>query len=301
MRLQHPSGRWNIKKIGKPGKDLRKLSFMDVTGEDIRRALRELGLARQVVCLHSSLRSFGHVSGGAEAVVRAFLEEECTLLVPTFSSAFAIAPPLHLQFERNGWNYSSTPTQRHYSNRVYSPEVLDIDFDMGAIPAAVVAWPGRVRGNHPLDSFTAVGPHAAELVASQTPSDAYAPLRALIRLQGFVLLIGLGLERLTLLHLAEKEAGRILFRRWANDEYGQPMAVELGGCSEGFGRLEPSVRHLMRQTSVGQSSWIVLPAAQFLTQAAAAIRADPEITHCGVAECERCNDAIKGGPIVASD
>jgi len=181
---------------------------------------------------------------------------------------------------------------------VYSPEVLDIDRDMGAIPAALVAWPERARGNHPLDSFTAVGPHAAELVAEQTPLDAYAPLRALIRLRGFVLLIGVGLERLTLLHLAEKEAGRVLFRRWANDQYGQPMAVEVGGCSEGFGKLERHLRHLMRQTTVGQSKWTLLDARQLLTHAAAAIRSNPEITHCDVAECDRCNDAVKGGPIL---
>ena len=250
------------------------------------------------MCVHSSLRSFGYVSGSAEAVIGAFLDEECTVLVPTFSSAFEIAPPLHLQFERNGWNYSNPPTQRQGANRVYSPEVLDIDREMGAIPKTLVAWPGRVRGNHPLDSFTAVGPRAAELVAEQTPFDAYAPLRALVRLRGFVLLMGVGLERLTLLHLAEKEAGRILFRRWANDQHGQPMAVEVGGCSEGFGRLEPHLRHLMRQTPVGQSNWTLLHADQALAHAATAIRANPEITHCGVRDCERCNDAIKGGPIV---
>jgi aminoglycoside N3'-acetyltransferase len=274
---------------------------MDVSSEDIRRALRELGLAGQAVCLHSSLRSFGHVIGGAEAVVRAFLDEECTLLVPTFSSAFEVAPPLHLQFERNGWNYSNPPIQRHGSNRVYSPEVLDIDRDMGAIPATLVTWPGHVRGNHPLDSFTALGPHAAELVTNQTPLDAYAPLEALIRLNGFVLLIGVGLERLTLLHLAEKEAGRTLFRRWVDDEYGHPMAVEVGGCSEGFRRLEPNLRDLMRQTAVGESKWAVLPAAETLTHATAAIRANPEITHCGVSECERCYDAVEGGPLIFSD
>jgi aminoglycoside 3-N-acetyltransferase len=273
--------------------------FMTVTGEEIRHALRELGLTTQAVCVHSSLRSFGHVAGGAEAVIRAFLDEECTLLVPTFSAAFEIAsPPLHLQFERNGWNYSNPPTPRRASDRVYSPEALDINPDMGAIPAALVAWHDRARGNHPLDSFTAVGPHAAELVAKQTPLDAYAPLRALIRLHGFVLLMGVGLERLTLLHLAEKEAGRVLFRRWANDQYGEPMAVEVGGCSEGFGRLEPHLRHLMKQTTVGQSNWILLPAAQTLTHATAAIRSNPEITHCSLAECDRCNDAVKGGPIV---
>jgi aminoglycoside 3-N-acetyltransferase len=169
---------------------------------------------------------------------------------------------------------------------------------MGVIPATALSCTNHIRGNHPLNSFTAVGPQAAELISGQSPLDAYAPLAALARMKGFVLLMGVGLERMTLLHLAEKEAGRALFRRWANDAYGQTMAVEVGGCSEGFGKLEPSLRPLMRRINVGQSTWTLLPAAQALEYAAAAIRADPQITHCGVEICERCNDAVDGGPIL---
>ena len=271
---------------------------MVVTGQDIRQALRALGLPGRAVCLHSSVRSFGHVIGGAVAIIRAFMDEGCTVLVPTFSPVFEVAPPPHLQFERNGWDYSAPPAPRHRPERVYTPEVPDIDRDMGAIPAAVVAWPGRARGNHPLDSFTAVGPRAAELIAGQTPLDVYAPLTALIRMDGFVLLMGVGLERVTLLHLAEKEAGRTLFRRWANDPRGRTIAVEVGGCSEGFGKLEPHLRHAVRRISVGRSRWTLLPAGQVLAYAAAAIRANPRITHCGVGACERCNDAVKGGPML---
>ena len=112
--------------------------------------------------------------------------------------------------------------------------------------------------------------------------------------------MGVGLERMTLLHLAEKEAGRELFRRWANDAQGRPDAVEVGGCSEGFGRLEPSLRPSMRVAAVGRSTWRMLPAAEALSRAAAAIRADPQITHCGVESCERCNDAVAGGPILST-
>lgn len=269
---------------------------MVVTGQDVRQALRGLGLPGRTVCLHSSLSSFGQVVGGAVAVVRAFLDEGCTLLVPTFSSVFEVAPPPHLQFERNGWDYSAPTSPRHMPERVYTPEVPDIDRGMGAIPLAVIPWLGRVRGNHPLDSFTAVGPRAAELIAGQAPLDVYAPLTALIRTDGFVLLMGVGLEKVTLLHLAEKEAGRTLFRRWANDPNGRPMAVEVGGCSEGFGKLELHLRHAMRRISVGRSRWTLLPAGQVLAYAAPAISANTRITHCVVGECERCNDAVKGGP-----
>ena len=270
-----------------------------MTEQGIRRALRSLGLKGRAVCIHSSLSSFGHVAGGAHAVVRAFLEEGCTLLAPTFSSAFEVTPPPHLRFERNGWDYGRPPAPGSGPGGVYVSETTEVDRDMGAIPAAIVSWPGRIRGQHPLDSFTAVGPRAAALASGQTPSDVYAPLAALARMGGRVLMMGVGLERMTLLHLAEKEAGRTLFRRWANDAQGRPTAVEVGGCSEGFGKLEPFLRPLVRTAAVGRSAWRVLPADRALARAAAAIRADPQITHCGVAVCKRCDDAVAGGPILS--
>lgn len=270
---------------------------MVVTRQEIRRAVRALGVAELPLCLHGSLRSFGHVGGGAQAVVRSLLEEGCTLLVPTFSSAFGVAPPPRLRFERNGWDYASEPARGHDSGRVYTPEAPDVDRDMGAIPAAVLGWPGRVRGRHPLDSFTAVGPRASELVAGQSGRDVYAPLEALARAGGFVLLMGVGLERMTLLHLAEKAAGRALFRRWANGPGGEAVDVEVGGCSEGFGKLEPCLRPLMRTVFVGASEWRSLPADGALARAAAAIQADPRVTHCGDSACARCDDAVAGGPV----
>ncbi|HLM58919.1 MAG TPA: AAC(3) family N-acetyltransferase [Pyrinomonadaceae bacterium] len=271
---------------------------MDVTEQDLRRAVRALDLSGRAVCVHSSLRSFGRVEGGASGVVRAFLEEGCTMLAPTFSSAFAVEPPPRLRFERNGWDYVRGSGPCPGAGRIYAPETAEIDRDMGAIPAALLARPGRVRGRHPLDSFTAAGPLAEELILTQSPSEPYAPLAALGRAGGFVLLMGVGLERMTLLHLAEKEAGRALFRRWANDARGEPEVVEVGGCSEGFGKLEPHLRAVTRQTTVGQSAWRLLPAGDALSLAAAAVRAEPRITHCGRAECERCDDAVAGGPIL---
>jgi aminoglycoside 3-N-acetyltransferase len=271
---------------------------MNVTRQEIRRAARALGLSGRPLCLHSSLRSFGHVAGGARTVVRSFLEEGCTVIVPTFSSAFEVAPPPHLRFERNGWDYGTGPARGTGPRRVYTPEAPDIDRDMGAIPAAVLGWQGRVRGRHPVDSFTGVGPRAAEFVAAQAPLDIYAPLEALARAGGFVLLVGVGLERMTLLHLSEKEAGRTLFRRWANGGDGQPYAVEVGGCSEGFAQLEPCLRPFMRTMLVGRSVWRSLPADVALTLAAAAIREDPQVTHCGASKCARCNDAVAGGPVL---
>jgi hypothetical protein len=112
---------------------------MVVRDRDIKQALRTLR-STGTFCMSSLTRCVHlYINGGAGTVIRAFLDEGCTVLVPTFSSAFEVPPPSHLQFERNDWNYSTTPTTRHGSNIVCGPEVLDIDRDMGAIPAMIIA------------------------------------------------------------------------------------------------------------------------------------------------------------------
>lgn len=272
---------------------------MSVTKTDIRHAVHTLGLEHRPVCLHTSLRSFGPLEGGPQTVIDAFLDLGCTLLVPTFSGeAFATAPPADLQFANNGYDYSHRTSLPSKTRNVYTPECAEVDEDMGALPAAVLALPGHVRGDHPLDSFSAVGPLARELVEAQRPAHVYAPLERLSDLGGSVVLAGVGLNRMTLLHLAEQQAGRTLFRRWALDRDGEPGAVEVGGCSEGFSKLSTVLAPYTRQARVGDSRWLVFRASEVLGVAAEAVRAEPNVTHCGDPACERCRDAVLGGPIL---
>ena len=266
-----------------------------LTLDDLRGAASKVGVSGTTVCVHSSLRSFGHIEGGADTVVDAFVDEGCTLVVPTFAALiFGVAPREGMRPERNGIDYDA-PHESPGRDRVFTSASNDVSPSMGAIPAAVLARPERVRGDHPLCSFTALGP-AADLVREQRPLDVYSPLRILGARDGFVLLIGVGLERMTLLHLAEERAGRALFRRWANAPDGRPMEVETGGCSDGLGNLEGVLGPLARETRVGDSRWRAFPARAALDAATKAIREDPEITRCGRADCQRCPDAIAGGP-----
>lgn len=202
---------------------------MSLTRDAIRQAIRTLDLSEQPLCIHSSLRSFGPVEGGADTILDGLLAEDCTVLVPTFSNhSFAIAPPTDpaLRPARNGLDNNSHIWQRNLSEQhVYTPATNEIEKSMGAFPAAVLARPQRVRGNHPLNSFTAVGPLADELIEGQRPLQVYMPLDVLAELYGSIILMGVGLERMTFLHFAEQEAGRTLFRRWANSSDGKPMMV----------------------------------------------------------------------------
>ncbi len=270
-----------------------------VTGADIRQAIRDLGLSSSPICVHSSLRSFGEVDGGADTVVDSLLAEGCTMMVPTFSYDFGIMPPPDMRPARNGWQYESDGEEMSAgSARIFTPACNEIHESMGVIPRTLLLRKDRLRGQHPLSSFSALGPLSAELIATQRPLRVFAPFEALIAQGGSIILMGVGLTRLTLLHYAEQRAGRASFRRWANDADGQPMMVEIGGCSDGFGELQDSLLPIIRRVRVGMSDWLVLPAQETAELAASAITAQPEITHCPDAACERCDDAELGGPIV---
>jgi aminoglycoside 3-N-acetyltransferase len=272
-----------------------------VTISDIRQAIRESGLSGTVLMVHSSLRSFGQVEGGAATVIRGLLEEGCTVLVPTFTSTFEVPPPADLQPPRNGTGYDPAIWAGRDSGRIYTTHSRELHREsMGAIPATVLEMEGHVRGNHPLNPFAAVGPLAEGIIGTQTPNDVYAPLRALVEREGWVVLMGVDLTRMTLIHLAEAEAGRTLFRRWARGADGRTMMVPVGSSSHGFGSFDPVLAPVERRRTVGGSLWRMFPAREVVRLASAAIRANPRITHCGREDCLRCNDAVAGGPILDS-
>ncbi len=118
-----------------------------------------------------------------------------------------------------------------------------------------------------------------------------------MELGGLVVLMGVGLNRMTLLHLAEQQAGREPFRRWANGPDGVPVEVQEGGCSSGFQNLQDALKRLANLKLVGNSLWTVFQASAVLPAAAQAIRANPDLTRCDNPSCLECRDAVAGGPI----
>jgi aminoglycoside N3'-acetyltransferase len=296
-----------VRRVVKPGITLimcklkapEEIDAAMVAIEDIREAVRGLGLSNRPVCIHASLRSFGRVKGGPLTVVEGFLAEGCTVVVPTFSYDLAVPPPQGMRLPRNGYDYDAVEEPAPGSSRIYTPQSTAFSREhMGAIPAAVLAMPRHARGNHPLNSFAAVGPLARDLISTQEPMHVYGPLEALAETDGAVVMMSVGLNRMTLLHLAEQMAGRTLFRRWANGPDGQPMEVEAGSCSEGFVNLEPILSPIMMERKVGKSVWKIYPVKELLAIAAREIQANPVLTHCSNERCLRCRDAVMGGPIL---
>src|SRR5690606_19430534 len=116
--------------------------------------------------------------------------------------------------------------------------------------------------------------------------------------KGYIILMGVDLTRMTAIHLAEEKAGRCLFRRWANDSNGNIAEVTVGGCSKGFNKFNEILKDIESRAIVGKSIWRIYPSQLLLERVTEKILFDPYITHCGDSNCERCNDAVLGGPLI---
>jgi aminoglycoside 3-N-acetyltransferase len=273
---------------------------MTIMASQLTTAVDELAPAGRPLMVHVSLRSFGApIAGGADTLLDALLTRGRTVLVPAFTEPqFSLPAPAAMRPARNGVDYTRFPAEPRWPEGIaYTPDCQLINAGLGVFPATLIKRGGARRGGHPLNSFAALGPLAETLIGAQSPADVYGPIRELAARGGQILLIGVGLNRMTAIHLAEQQSGRRLFRRWAKAADGRVSMFEVGSCSEGFPRLEPVLRPYTRPAVVGDSQWQAFPARQVLDAASATMRQNQNITHCGDIDCLLCRDSIAGVPV----
>lgn len=178
-----------------------------VLKEDIVSALKEVGIKEgQAIMVHTSLSALGFVCGGAQVVIEALLKcvgETGTIMMPT-QSWKNLDPTCGVHWEepeewwqtiRDNWpayNKDITPTNT-----------------MGAVAEMFRKWPGAVRSEHPARSVAAYGKHAEYLTQNHDLSNIFgegSPIGKLYDLDGYVLLIGVGYDKNTSIHLADVRA-----------------------------------------------------------------------------------------------
>ncbi len=178
-----------------------------VLKEDIIKALTEVGVKKgQSIMVHTSLSSLGFVCGGAQIVIEALLEavgKDGTIMMPTqswknldpSSGVHWEEPEEWWQIIRDNWpayNKDITPTNT-----------------MGAVAEMFRKWPGTLRSDHPARSVAANGKYAETLTKDHDLSNIFgegSPIGKLYELDGYVLLIGVGYDKNTSLHLADVRA-----------------------------------------------------------------------------------------------
>ena len=184
---------------------------MMILADDLTAAVDELASADCPLMVHVSLRSLGTpIAGGADTLLDALLTRGRTVLVPAFTEPqFGLPAPAALRPARNGVDYGKFPAEPQLpEGTAYTSGCGLINTGLGVFPATLIKRGGAVRGDHPLNSFAAFGPQAEELIAAQSPADVYGPIRELAAREGRILLIGVGLNRMTAIHLAEQQSGR---------------------------------------------------------------------------------------------
>lgn len=188
---------------------MNELTQFDVilTQEDLVKSFKSCGITQgQTLFVHSSLKNIGFVVGGAETVIRALLEvvgKEGTIMMP--SQTWKNLDPstgVHWEAKEEWW-----PIIRE-SWPAYDKDITPA-IGMGVIAEVFRKWPGAKRSNHPARSIAAVGKYAEFITCEHDLSNIFgsnSPVDKLYQLDGSILLLGVGYNKNTSLHLAEIRA-----------------------------------------------------------------------------------------------
>ncbi|MFC6331878.1 aminoglycoside N(3)-acetyltransferase [Paenibacillus septentrionalis] len=178
-----------------------------LTKKDLVDRFKECGLLEgQTIMVHTSLSKLGFVVGGAETFIRALLEivgEQGTLIMP--SQTWKNLDPstgVHWEEPIEWW----PAIREHWP--AYDKEVTP-SIGMGVVAEMFRKWPGAQRSNHPARSIAALGKHASHITRNHDLSNIFgegSPLDKLYHLNGYILLVGVGYDKNTSLHLAETRA-----------------------------------------------------------------------------------------------
>jgi aminoglycoside 3-N-acetyltransferase len=157
-----------------------------ITYKKIATVLENSGLSKDDnVMVHSSLRSFGNVEGGAESVVKSLqtvIGPEGTLIMPTFTLSFLKAKESVL-------------------------DILNTPSETGLITEVFRTQENVLRSKHITHSVAVWGKCAKEVASLETVTawGKNSPFQWLLKHNGKVLMLGVGYDRCTMVHKAEED------------------------------------------------------------------------------------------------
>lgn len=178
-----------------------------VLKKDVEKALKEIGLEKgQSIMVHTSLSSIGFVCGGAQIIIDALLDAvgpEGTIMMPT-QSWKNLDPSTGVHWEEPiEWHQAIRDNWPAYDKRITPTNT------MGAVAEMFRTYPNTYRSNHPARSVAANGKYAKYLTENHTLENIFgddSPIDRLYKLNGYVLLIGVGYDKNTCIHLADAKA-----------------------------------------------------------------------------------------------
>lgn len=247
--------------------------------ETLKMQLQALGIrAGDAILVHSSLSSMGWIAGGAQAVVEALQEtvtSNGTIVMPAQSSDNS---------DPSYWMMPPVPKEWHEPIRqampAFDPHTTHLR-GMGEIANCFHRHPKTIRSPHPSHSFIAWGRLAREWMAEHPLTDSFgltSPLGKMLQHPVKIVLIGVGYDSCTALHLAEYLAPGLTYspqgaamlqngqRVWATYEMADVDSDVFPSIGQEFEAAHPDER---QEGSLGQALCKVIsmePLIRFGTQ-----------------------------------
>lgn len=256
-----------------------------ITKETLVHDLKALGVKPgDLLNVKASLKSIGWIEGGVVTLIEALLEAvgpDGTII----ADAFVYAYPLPLSSE----DAKKVSTQE-------TPSYA------GALPNAMIKYPGAFRSPHPIQKFAGIGRDAEKLTQAHTvDSEAYQLLGIMADMGGKNLKIGsdekvpgvgtthvaierLGIKRnrpLTGVNYLSKDGTIQLFEvNWS------------GGCSDAWLKFYPAYREIgafLGEGTVGEAPAKISSMKKTLDWELEHIARDPTLLLCGRKTCRICH------------
>ncbi len=240
--------------------------------------------------MHASLESMGSVDGGAAMVLHRLLKnlgKNGILLMPTFTSVTRHGST-HDNYTKKGC-WCEGKENRHL------PFISELqpDKDMGEIAYRLCSWPSSRRSRHPTYSFVAVGENSDKLVREYSASDPLQPLKAFLKEDPSILTIGVGLDSVSAIHVAEQRLTPSKFvkeRALTITSKGQNWVdVTAIGCSEGFRNLGKRISsEKLEETRIGLATATLYSMKGLIQAVEKVLHEDSMALACGRPDCLSC-------------
>ena len=255
------------------------ISYHNITG-----ALKSIGLQREIpIIAHMDHPIFVRINGGATTLMGALLSTIDNVMIPAFTYSTMVTPEKgpennYLQY---GGNSKKNLDAKIFSHTLLSElpnqEVIDI----------LQGFPGTFRSSNPIFSFYGLG--LDTVLVDHTPDKPYLPIKKLMDLGGWVVLIGVDPNQNFSIHYAEFLVGRKQFLRWALTPDGISACPHFPGCPNGFHKLDYYLQDELRVTVVEETKFCAVPLKTLISTAVALLKEDPFALLCNNLQCIRCN------------
>lgn len=258
-----------------------------MSGSEARREISQGELVQQLLALgvreggvlvaHTSFRAVRPVEGGLAGLIgalRTALGPAGTLVMPSWTGS---------------------------DEEPFDPRTTPASEDLGAVADAFWRMPGVSRSDHPF-AFAAAGPQAEEVTADPLPLPPHVPASPIGRVDGLdgqVLLLGVGHDANTTLHLAELLA-RVPYgvpKHVTLVRDGRPVRVpyrENDHCCQRFALADGWLRErgLQAEGRVGHAQARLIRARDVVQAALEHLTRDPLVfLHPPEAGCAECDEA----------